>query len=64
MLNSLSRGFYPAIGATLQGLQSELPEMSYALGNGYEMVAYIFEDPQPLRKLFHMKINLFEDISF
>ncbi|OAY76040.1 GDSL esterase/lipase [Ananas comosus] len=48
MLNSLSRGFYPAIGATLQGLQSELPEMSYALGNGYEMVAYIFEDPQPL----------------
>lgn len=49
-LNNLSKAFYATLKLVLQELRIELPEMRYSLGNGYDMVMAIYDNPAPLSK--------------
>lgn len=46
MLNELSRSFHPALAKVLEDLHSESPDMKYALGNSFSLLANILKDPK------------------
>ncbi|KAF9621488.1 hypothetical protein IFM89_021792 [Coptis chinensis] len=49
-LNEYSRLFFLSIGTLLQQLSSELKDMKYSLGNTYDMVSFLLNNPLPISK--------------
>lgn len=56
-LNDVAQIFHNAMELVLRELQIKYPEFKYALGNSYEMVASVYENPMPFSKYHRLHIR-------
>ncbi|THG10329.1 hypothetical protein TEA_029339 [Camellia sinensis var. sinensis] len=50
-LNDFARAFHFALDTLMRKISTELPKMKYSLGNTYELIINIIQNPSPFRRL-------------